>query len=339
MKRIMTVLVALATVPQVAAAQRPTPLEIEDVVQLLQLGGSQEAKTDLIRRSCITFPVDASATTRLRAAGASDAMLAVLRDACFAGAELVIESAPAGAEVLIDNQPVGATPFTTRFSSGRSVSVAVRSGARTLRTDARLEAGVRTRAAFAFPEDTVPVPAARSVVEVANDLNLAQRWRPATPQPSEPEYPGEYGGFLSLLVNLGGAAGGAMYCADAENYCYIDPIIEDDGTDSMEPLRYMVGAAGGLIVGLTANAIIGKIVTSVRTSGYDRAVARRAEWQQRNEAARAEWIASHPDLVQQRRSAQAAREQALAHNAEVNARNRALQSVQVTTERLAPAGN
>lgn len=315
-------------------AQQVAPLQVQDVIDLAGLGGSQEAKIDLIESSCIAFPVDDATISRLRSNGVSEVMIETLRTACFAGAELVVESQPPGAEVLLDQRTVGRAPWTGRFADGRSVSVAVRSGGRTLSSSANLQPGMRTRAAFAFTEDTVPLPRTRSVVEIARDLNLEQRWQPPTPMPTQPSRPGRYGGFPALVVNLAAAAAGAQYCGEAENYCYIDPIYEDDGTDSMEPVRYLAGAGAGLIVGMVANSVIGKVVNTVRDGMYERSVAQREAWVRRDQAARAEWIATHPELVRERSAEQEARAAAEAQNAQIRERNRAVVPSRVTTERL-----
>lgn len=334
MRNALLILFVLLAGPRLAFAQQISPLQVDDVIDLLRLSGSQEAKVGLIRSSCVAFPLDAAATARLRTAGADEAMLEVIRTACFSGAELVVESQPSGIEVLVDNQRVGTTPWTGRFARGGTVQVMVRADGRGERTEARLEPGVRTRAAFALAEDTVPVPPAHSVMETARELNLEQRWQPLTSQPAQPQPPGGYGGFPALLVNVGAAAGGALYCAGAENGCWIEADFDDDGKDTMDPIRYLAGAVGGMLVGMAANSVIGMVVNSANRSSHQRAVARREEWSRTNQSARAEWMATHPELVQRRSTEQTARETAITRNAEIKRRNQALQPTQVTTEAL-----
>lgn len=326
---------AAAFAPGALGAQESVrPLEVEDVIELSRLGASQDAQADLVRSSCIAFPVDQATVTRLRAAGTSDALVRVLETACFAGAELVVETDPAGADVFVDNQRVGASPWTGRFAGSRSVQVAVKSGARTLDAAVTLARGQRAHAAFHLPEDVVPVPAVRSVQEIADQLDVARFWQPVVPMPEEPTPPGSYGAPISWLVNLGGAAYGGTYCRDAGNHCWIEPIIEDDGSDSMEPLRIIAGAGAGLVAGMVVNGIIGKVVNSVRRGSYEGAVTRRTEWERSNAIARADWVRAHPDVLAVRRDEERARADAEAWNRGVTERNQARRPVSVTSEPL-----
>jgi hypothetical protein len=326
---------ALTTVPvHPAAAQSADPaLQLADVIALARFSGSDDAKADLIRSSCVTFPVDDAAVSRLQAGGVGGVILAAVRGACFAGAELTIQSQPEGAEVLVDNQRVGTTPWTGRFETARAAQVTVRSEGRTLNVPAPLQLRQRVRVDFAFAEDTIPVPGVRSVGEVARTLNLEQRWRPVTPEPRRPAAPATYnGGLLSIMMGLGGAVYGASYCAGMENHCWIEPMIEEDGADSMEPLRYLAGGAVGLVVGGTVHGMIQRVVNTTRRTSYRSALNRRESWEQSDERARAEWIRNHPDVADARTDDANARQRAEAHNIEVRARNQSIVPSRVTSE-------
>jgi hypothetical protein len=66
--------------PSPTHAQSNGELSLEDVLVLVP--APSHVQSTIIERRCVSFAVDASAAQRLRAAGADDSFIAVVRDAC-----------------------------------------------------------------------------------------------------------------------------------------------------------------------------------------------------------------------------------------------------------------
>lgn len=311
-------------------------MSLEDVVVLLQAPQvSREVLGSMVRTGCVSFPLDGAAVSQLRSAGADDAFISVVRGACFTGAELVVQSQPSGAEVLVDGRKVGTTPWTGRYAHPRSVQVVVRRGGRSLNGTAALQPRQRVRTSFAFHEDTVAVPRARSSSEVAQELRLEARWRPAVPAPDEPGPLNLFtGNFLTTTFTLGTTAAGVAYCHSALNQCFIPPLYDYDGADAMQPVRWVAGGVAGLVVGNTVTGILQRGINWGKRSSHERRATARHEWERSNQTARAEWVRSHPDLRRKLEENRTAREQAMQRNQQIRARNQATRPVQVTTEPL-----
>lgn len=311
-------------------------MSLDDVVTLLAAPQvSREVLGSMVRTGCVSFPADASAISRLRSAGADDAFVALVRGACFTGSELVVHSRPAGAEVRVNGVRVGTTPWTGRFAGAPKVEVAVVRQGATLNAPAELQARQRVRASFTFAEDTVAVPRARNTAEIVRDLNLERSWTPRVPAP---ENPGSLrlftGNALTMLLAAGTSAAGVAYCDGAENHCFIEPMLEDDGTDSMVPARWLAGGVAGLFVGTSVTGILQRAINGGRRSSHQRAVSARQEWERSDQAARAEWLRSHPEVQRVLREEREARDRAVQRNREVRTRNQATRPVELTREPL-----
>lgn len=298
-------------------------LSVSDVEMLLGMD-SPELVAEMVREECVSFPLDAAATSRLRAAGADEALLGVVRTACFTGAELVVESDPAGAEVLVGNQRVGTTPWTGRYAAGGQLRVEVKRQGRTHSTAASLRAGQRTRARFSFAADTVRVPEVRRPVQVARQLSVLEQWSPPIKEPKRPTEPS--GGIGDLYAIWAGTA------VAVTAYCYSSASCGEEGGSQMESagMGVMIGGLGGFLVA----AAMAYPIEWYQKSSYKRTKARHEEWTRSMAVVQNRWIESHPEVLSAIAKDKAAQREAQEHNARVRARNAAQAPVRVTTEML-----
>jgi hypothetical protein len=87
MRPLSFVLLAFLAPATAANAQGSRALSAEDVAYIASLWGPPaevmaEVRTEMVRERCISFRPDDAAITRLRAAGATDAFIGVVRSAC-----------------------------------------------------------------------------------------------------------------------------------------------------------------------------------------------------------------------------------------------------------------
>ena len=335
MRRIVFALTAsLALLPRPAPAQAGGALGVEDVTALLEVEGALEVLPDMIRESCVSFPLDDAATRRLRGAGADDALLAVIRTACYTGTEVVVESEPVGAEVRIDDARVGTTPWTGRYLSGRNVKITANARGRALSYSSALVPGRRVRAFFAFPEELLPLPRVRTTSQVIQQLGLEAQWRPVVAEP-EVGYVRTFPVIFTLGLYGGGAALGASTCSGRTEGCFLEPDIDPDtGKDLNEANRPLVGALVGLGGGIVAAWAAGKLWDSVEAGRYRRAREGHAQWKRDMETAKARWLREHPLVRQAIADDEAALARVQAQNAQIEARNAALARSSLTTEAL-----
>lgn len=338
----LSLLLLPAAAGAVRAQSSSDVMSLDDVVTLLGAPQvSREVLGSMVRTGCVSFPVDAAAVSRLRSAGADDAFVALVRNACFTGSELVVHSRPSGAEVRVNGARVGTTPWTGRFTGAPEAEVAVVRGGATLSAPAELEARHRVRATFTFQEDTVPIPRARNTAEIARDLNLERSWTPRAPAP---ENPGPLrlftGNALTMLFAAGTTAAGVAYCDGAANHCFIEPTLEDDGTDTMETARWLAGGVAGLFVGTSVTGLLQRAINGGRRSSHREAVDARQAWERSDQAARAEWMRTHPEVLRVLQEERAARDQAVQRNRQIRGRNQAARPVEMAREPLpGPAGS
>lgn len=325
----------LASSSTLASAQTIGALGLEDVVASLSVAGAREVLPRMVRESCVTFPLDNAATSRLRSAGADENLLNAIRTACFTGAELVVTSQPTGAQVLVGRQAVGTTPLTVRYLPGQTVELAAVSRGRTLTySSVPLRARQRTRAFLSFAEDTAAIPRIRSAVEVGQQSRLDQRWTPTVP---EPGVPSSSLGFLPLNGLLAaGFLSGRQYCGSANATCFIETEVDPStGEDISTGDRKVVGGLMGMGAGLLTFIVADRLWKG----RHNRAVARRAEWQQSNERARTLWMQQHPEALRGVAADRAARQRVIEANARIKARNAALPPSSLTTETIAGPAN
>lgn len=340
MRQIVYLLTVTAICATPAIAQGTSPLDIDDVVELIRLSPSAETRASFIRKSCVSFPLNTSATARLKTAGASDDMLDVIRNACFSGTQIVVDSRPAGAEVLVDGQPVGKAPWTGRFASAsRSLTVTARLRGATQTANAPLDAGKLVKASFSFPEDTTVVPEVRSTADIVTELGLESRWKPTVAPPRAPREPSAYGNFLVSTLVLGAASyGGFKFCEGAASGCGFKPKFDEEGTDTNEPYRLLVGGLAGAVGGTIVNKLIGTSINSARRRNYEgnRAeyLRKQADWNRTMEGARAEWLRSHPDVQRIGGNETLMRQRTLESNRAIKASNSALPPSAVTVEAI-----
>lgn len=321
------VLVALVcATSQLGAQSTFRPLNVRDVEMLLEMT-KPEIVEEMIWEDCVTFPLDAAASSRLRAAGADDSLLAAVRGACFKGTELVVESIPTGADLLLNGKKVGPTPWTGKWDRGGRMKVEVKAQGRTQNRSVNLQMGQRTRVRFAFAADTVRVPEVRTAPQVASALGLERQWTPLGGEPPRPGAPPS-DEFLGLTAGMGlglaGAWAGYRYCEDPERNCGLAP--DEGGT--------FVGLVSGVVLGTGTIAVLDKIIHAFRTSAHENATERRQEWERSNAAARASWLHSHPEVLRVMAEEKAARAEVQDRNARTRARNSAQGQTRVTSERL-----
>jgi hypothetical protein len=311
-------------------------MKLSDIITLL---GAGEIKRDflqqMVRESCVDFPVDAEAARQLRAAGADDAFLNVARNACFAGAEVVVESRPAGAGVSINGKSVGNAPWTGRFLPGASVRVAVSAYGKTSSQTLTLRPRERTRTLIGFTEDTLPLPAMRPISTIIAQLGLERQWTPSKGEPSPPELHEGTATLLGLGITFGGAGYGAYRCSQMTEGCFVEPKIDPEtGLDANKDTRTLVGGASGFVAGLVVNWAFQKIWDRVDTYGYNAAVKRHASWVERDAEARNKWMLAHPALRAEIASDAAARNRVVAQNNQIKERNRSIPASSTMTEAL-----
>jgi hypothetical protein len=328
----MKILASIAVLSILAASplhsQSGSSLDLEDVVTLLP--APPAVRANIIHSRCVSFPLDATATSRLRSAGADEVTLEVIRNACFTGAELVVDSNLPGAEVLVNNQRVGTVPQNLRYATGGNMQVSARSAGRTLNASPTLQPGRRTRVHFGFLSDTSALPRIRTVGDVSRELNLERQWTPAVPAPPVPGPVKSFGdNIFTHTVHLAGAAGGVWFCMQ-EHACGLP----DPQSGEYSSLSLAAGALGGLAVGAVVNYVIALPINSARRSAHQRAVQRRADWERSDANARASWIQSHPQLQAAIAEDRRRYQEVLQRNAEIRATNAGLQPARVTTEPL-----
>jgi hypothetical protein len=106
--------------PGRADAQKPRKaLERDQVIELLESGVAPTRVAELARDYGIAFEISEQVETQLRDAGATDELLATLRELAphlaapsasgTGAAVLLIEATPGGAQAYIDDEPVGTT--------------------------------------------------------------------------------------------------------------------------------------------------------------------------------------------------------------------------------------
>jgi hypothetical protein len=91
-RTLLTAILSLVPVASLAAQEGPYSLTDTEVLVRLVPEVGREVVGVIIQEGCVTFPLDASATSRLRSAGADDTLLEIIRETCFTGAELVVQS-------------------------------------------------------------------------------------------------------------------------------------------------------------------------------------------------------------------------------------------------------
>jgi hypothetical protein len=94
---------ALLWSPTVAAAQGGVPYTLDQIVALVEGDWSGTDILALVRDECISFRVTQPAESRLRSAGAGEALVTGLRDVCYRGAPAArtAPAAPSGQGVVL----------------------------------------------------------------------------------------------------------------------------------------------------------------------------------------------------------------------------------------------
>jgi hypothetical protein len=321
-----------------AFAQRETH-KLDDVVLSLSGGTSPE---QLLRRyqngnDCISFIVDQPAEQRLMRAGATAAFVTALKGRCYLGTELAVFTQPAGAEVLLDGRVVGRSPQLVRLAGGRRVTVGVKKGAWVRGDTVTITPDMRTRVEFAVPEDTLPHPRGRTVVEFGQQFGLLESFQSKLPKPELPPEPRGWSKLKRLTI---GAAlfGGAAYAAGATMCKVIDPAYVIDSVTypaaelGVDPNCSGAYAAGGAVVGTLVTAGWSKMRHGARVRGFERAKRDYSktvqQWEDDKVAERNRWLEAHPRvsgaLAEQQMRLAPALDSVRRQNAEILLANRSI---------------
>lgn len=328
LRRVIAASAIAVTVTMPAAAQSTRALELEDVITLTRLSGVDDAtRIAVIQKRCVSFPVDAGATERLRGAGASAEVVGALQTACFTGAELVAEANVGDARLRIDGQPAGAPPATRRFANGGSHYVEATALGKRLGSEVFLQPGRRTRIAFGFAPDTMPLPRVRTPLAIASALNLEGRWTPTSASPAVPTEPGVSPDWPIVWPTLIGAAIGAA----------VAPKFSDPAAASKSEATVggaLLGGLGGLIIIAPLNGSILSSRHKRRVRAYQEAIAAREAWERKNAMERQRWMESHPDVQQVVENERRALEEAQAANARTREAAAAIRPIDITSQPL-----
>jgi hypothetical protein len=185
-------LLCAVTWPGRADAQKPRKaLERDQVIELLESGVTPTRVAELARDYGIAFEITEEVETQLRDAGATDELLATLRELAShpaappapdtGAAVLLIEATPGGAEAYIDDEPVGTTS-----SEGRLKLSKLSPGAHRVRISLR---GFRDyeQSVQLVPGQTVTVAASLQSSAGASSSPNPLAGSPGTASPPAPE--------------------------------------------------------------------------------------------------------------------------------------------------------
>ena len=93
----------------------PKPLSKDDVINLLKGDVPAKRVETMVREHGIDFQITPETESELRKAGATDPLLAVLRDLAPKPPTLVVTTAPGGAQVFVDDELIARTSAEGRL--------------------------------------------------------------------------------------------------------------------------------------------------------------------------------------------------------------------------------
>jgi len=313
-------------------------LSSNDVAVLLASGTSHERILATARSSCLDFLLDAAHERPLRIAGADSAIIAGLREVCYQGSSIEVETDPSGAEVRIDGRRVGVSPWSGPVSPS-SIQLDLRRGDAIRLITVPLPPGQFTRVTVALARDTLPLPAAPTRDEIARLRVAAQTFTPSQPKPVAPIPPGRGSALGGTLIGalIGGGAGAGLGIAVCKQSIITysramvgsTPYLSPSGTTSQTQTPCAAAAGGG---GLVAGGLLGNLIAHMTHGGKVRAyeAASRnypvalARWQEQADIERSRYTTARQATVDSAESAADSYDRIAALNVQTRTRNSAL---------------
>lgn len=209
-KRAAAVLLCVLVIVSLAQSQTaPTPLTKDDVLKLLTGGVPMKRVEVLVREHGIDFQVTPGNEAELRSAGATDPLIALLKELAPKSPVLIVTTTPGGAQVFIDDELIARTSaegrlkITTLAAGSHKLRVSL-DGYNDNEQNIDLVASLEVTAKL----DPVQRPAAESPAAATNDVADSGASAPKTTL----SFPGRCsrgGPFLSLedfagIIEVGG---------------------------------------------------------------------------------------------------------------------------------------
>lgn len=184
---------------------------VPSVLALVNEGRSLNDITARVNLDCYGFAftqLDASLRGTRAPYGLSDA----LKRTC---SRLLVETDPPDATLTVGSRSFGTVPQQGQVrwvQPEPGIPLSVQRGTYSASKTVDFPRGKLLHAKFFLPRDTLPWPASRTAVQIAEDLKLYDRWTPSTPRPAQPIRPRKMNAFAyGLIWGLLGA--GAGYAA------------------------------------------------------------------------------------------------------------------------------
>ncbi len=244
---VVSLLAASPVISSAQKAQSDPGYSLQQVVTLLNASVASRRILQLARARCLAFSLDQTARARLRASGASTALLRDLSQTCMRSAaadtvvtppeiakaldtvRLGVASIPDGAFAYIGDRALGVTPLTALVTPQDRVMLKARFQGNEQSVTTDFSAGTSLQVLFRFKVDTAAWPRVRSAREIAEDLQILRTWQPVATPPAKPTEPGT--GILSHFVTFGvlGTAAGFGVSAIPPANCVRRVKLDQDG--------------------------------------------------------------------------------------------------------------
>lgn len=160
--------------------------------------------------------------------------------------KFVVSTDPSNSPVKIGERAlgtVGAIGDAFWVNPATQVAVTVGTGDKAVVHNVDLPRGKVVRATFSVQRDTLPWPAARSTMQVAEELGLFKDFTPSSQRPAAPVKPSTGSSFASgLLWGLIGGAGGYAAATFVPSFgCVVKETVPSGQTWSVNGKRYSAG--------------------------------------------------------------------------------------------------
>lgn len=296
--RSLWLVLGLAGLSPTRTAAQVRAYDLDAIVRLVSAGVGAGV-IERVKTSCVSFPLDAAAESRLRVAGADSAVMNAVRSACYAGSAIEVNTDQPGAGVWIAGRLVGKSPYSAHVNPSESpVLVEVSSGnwRDSVKTD--LPPGTTLVVRFPAPEDTLVWPTTRKPLEIGEQLKLVDLWKGTRPRPELPAAPSRLrsvGQWLAagVVSGAGGYLAARKGCSRTQGSYVVDSVTYPG---------FNLGASSGCVVGYTAPAaaigalLYKELMSRRREAAIEGYPERLSRWEdvQRFELER--WLSSHPQV-------------------------------------------
>ena len=183
-------LLLVSTQPLAVAQVAQDALSKNDVIKLLKGKVSPERIQQLVKQKGIEFPITSDTEDELRKAGATESLVALLRDLAPKSTTLIVTATPGGAQVFVDDEliartsPQGRLKISTIAAGRHTVRVSLEGYreyettvdlqvARPAEVSANLERNTQPSAIIAQPETRVPSTRLGATVTGSSDLSTS----------------------------------------------------------------------------------------------------------------------------------------------------------------------